>query len=145
MSPAGSARPPMPRPRTSQVAPILVTGQPSACSALAVSRTSTPSNRPQMRVRPVASAPNISARWQIDLSPGTRTRPDSARDLPADSGDWGWWDTGAAPRFGYARPLVGGPCCAAIEQRGVGLSTPPADGPPERFGLRRVWEVANGF
>src|SRR5437773_1178422 len=107
MSPAGSARPPTPRPRTSQVVPILVTGQPSACSALAVSRTSTPSNRPQMRVRPVASAPNISARWEIDLSPGTRTRPDSARDLPADSGDWGWWDTGAAPRSGYARPLLG--------------------------------------
>ena len=63
----------------------------------------------------------------------------------ADSGNWGWWDTGAAPRSGYARSLVGGRCCAAIEQRGVGLSTPPTPGPPERCGARRARQVANGF
>ena len=48
-----------------------------------------------MRVRPVASAPNIKARCEIDLSPGTRARPDNARALPADSGEGGAWDTGA--------------------------------------------------
>ena len=36
-----------------------------------------------MRVSPIASAPNISARWEIDLSPGTRIVP----DRPV----WGRW------------------------------------------------------
>jgi len=78
-----------------------------------------------MCVRPVASAPNISARWEIDLSPGTRTRADSARDLPADSGEGGRLDKGGNasiwastwPQSGHARPPAGRRCCAAIEQR----------------------------
>ena len=48
------------------------TSAPSARMAAAVRSTSSPSSRPVMRVSPTASAPNISARWLIDLSPGTR-------------------------------------------------------------------------
>ena len=52
---------------------------PSARMALAVLMTSSPSSRPVMRVSPTASAPRISARCEIDLSPGTR---DAARQRP---------------------------------------------------------------
>ena len=94
MSVPGSARPPTPRPRTSHAVPTLCTGQPIASSALAVLSTSSPSSRPQIVVRPVARAPSMRARWEIDLSPGTRTVPESARDLPAESGEEGVCDTG---------------------------------------------------
>src|SRR5581483_11127146 len=43
--------------------------------AWAVRSTSSPSSSPSMCVSPSASAPRISARWEIDLSPGARTRP----------------------------------------------------------------------
>ena len=43
--------------------------------AAPVRSTSSPSSRPSMRVSPTASAPRIRARCEIDLSPGTRTRP----------------------------------------------------------------------
>ncbi len=36
-----------------------------------------------MRVRPLASAPSMRARCEIDLSPGTRIRPVKAFDLKA--------------------------------------------------------------
>ncbi len=39
-----------------------------------------------MRVRPVASAPKMSARWEIDLSPGTLIVPARARVGTAESG-----------------------------------------------------------
>ena len=124
MSPPGSTRPPTPRPSTSHVAPTLRTGQPIACSALAVLSTSSPSSRPAMAVRPVASAPNISARCEIDLSPGTRTRPESARDLAAASGEEGVCDTGGPlASIGARPPALRGRCCAAIEQRVSSLST----------------------
>src|SRR5262249_20825507 len=54
--------------------------------ALAVLRTSSPSSMPVMRVAPTVSAPKISARIDIDLSPGTRTRPVSRSVRRAVSG-----------------------------------------------------------
>ncbi len=43
--------------------------------AAAVRNTSSPSSKPSIRVSPTANAANISARWLMDLSPGTDTRP----------------------------------------------------------------------
>ena len=73
---AGSAKPPTPTPSTVQAnGPVRSTLAPSACMDLAVLSTSSPSSRPEIRVWPTASAPRISARCEIDLSPGTRTLP----------------------------------------------------------------------
>ena len=95
-------------------------------SALAVLSTSSPSSRPVMRVRPVASAPSISARCEIDLSPGTRTRPRQRPGLQRGKGrrrrvrhgGGRWLDLG---------PLVGLDASTAklrvIEQRVASLST----------------------
>ena len=44
--------------------------------AAAVRSTSSPVRRPVIRVSPIARAPNIRARWLIDLSPGMAIRPD---------------------------------------------------------------------
>jgi hypothetical protein len=44
---------------------------PSARIAAAVRRTSSPVRRPVIVVSPTANAPNMSARWEMDLSPGT--------------------------------------------------------------------------
>ena len=71
-----------------RVAPTLRTGRPCAPTRLGgVEHVLALEQAARCAVRPVASAPSISARWEIDLSPGTRTRPDSARDLPAESGE----------------------------------------------------------
>src|SRR5690242_18347502 len=73
---AGSAKPPTPTPLTFQAnGPVRSTFAPSARMDLAVLRTSSPSSRPEIRVSPTASAPRISDRCEIDLSPGTRTFP----------------------------------------------------------------------
>ena len=56
------------------------TSAPSAVTAFAVAATSSASSRPVMRVTPVARAPRINARWEIDLSPGTLIRPERRAD-----------------------------------------------------------------
>ena len=72
----GSAKPPTPTPCTDQLpAPCRVTSAPKARMALAVSRTSWPSSSPVTFVSPTDSAPRISARCEIDLSPGTSATP----------------------------------------------------------------------
>ncbi len=84
---SASTRPPMPTPRTRQTPSSLLTmSAPSARMAAAVWSTSSPVSRPWMVVSPIAMAPNISARWEIDLSPGTRTVPDSGPVLADWSG-----------------------------------------------------------
>ena len=86
----GSAKPPTPTPRTLQArSPVRSTAAPSAFMALAVLMASSPSSMPVMRVSPTASAPRIRERSEIDLSPGTRTRPFSAPERRAVSGEAG--------------------------------------------------------
>ncbi len=84
--PGGWLSPPTPRPSTSQCRSRLDAGAPRAATARAVLITSSASSSPRMRVRPVARAPRISARCEMDLSPGTRTRPKSGPLLPAVRG-----------------------------------------------------------
>ena len=48
---------------------------PSACSARSVARQSSPARKPVISVSPSAMPPSISARWEIDLSPGTVSSP----------------------------------------------------------------------
>ena len=82
----GWLRPPTPRPRISQTSPDLRAGAPRAVTAFAVLSTSSDSSRLLTRVRPVARAPKMSARWEIDLSPGTRQAPRSGAAEEAVSG-----------------------------------------------------------
>ena len=67
--------------------------RPSARMALPVLSTSSPSSRPEIRVSPTASAPKISARWEIDLSPGTRS---AALERPPAAGGSSGTDGGVA-------------------------------------------------
>ena len=110
--------------------PSLRIGQPSACSALAVLSTSSPSSRPVMRVRPVASAPEHQGAVRDRLVARHPHAPrQRAGDLAADKGGGvgvrqgapaTWASTGRRP------PATGGGDCAAIEQGGPSLSTRPA-------------------
>ena len=71
---AGSEKPPWPCTRQ-RPSPRRSTCAPKAAMAAAVRLTSSPSRRPSISVVPVARAPRMSDRWEIDLSPGARTRP----------------------------------------------------------------------
>ena len=72
----GSSRLPTPAPWTVQTpsSPRAICA-PKARIAAAVASTSSPSSRPVMRLSPTARPANISERWLIDLSPGTRIVP----------------------------------------------------------------------
>src|SRR5262249_30335053 len=89
----GSAKPETPVPHTFQAkSPDRSTRAPNACIDLAVLRTSSPSNRPEIDVSPTERAPRIKARCEIDLSPGTRALPDRGPEARASRGvgglDW---------------------------------------------------------
>src|SRR5438105_4223550 len=76
----GSAKPLTPTPMMRQVcSPVRSRVAPSARMAFAVLMASSPSSMPSTRVSPTVSAPRIRERSEIDLSPGTRTRPAAVR------------------------------------------------------------------
>ncbi len=84
----GCAKPPTPTPSTCQLPePVRSTRAPRARIALPVLITSSPSSRREILVRPTVRAPRIRARCEIDLSPGTRTRPRSGLPPAAVIGD----------------------------------------------------------
>ena len=89
----------------------------------AVLSTSSPSSRPAIVVSPTVSAPRIRARCEIDLSPGTRTRPGkraaAARRSAASRRD-GWF-TGGILGYRRAVPSTRRAAGAVIRRR-------PADG-----------------
>ena len=76
---SGSRRPRRPRPSTIQArslsGPSRSIRAPRARIASMVDRTSADSSSPVTRERPDATAPSMSARCEMDLSPGTRTSP----------------------------------------------------------------------
>lgn len=84
---AGLRQFPTPVPVTTQFpGASCVSAAPKARRQLAVEWTSPDSSSPEMRVFPRASAPKIRARWDMDLSPGTRARPESGALAKAVSG-----------------------------------------------------------
>ena len=94
----GSAKPPTPTPCTDHSPGALcVTSAPKARIALAVSSTSCPSRSPLTPVSPTAIAPRMSARCEIDLSPGTSATPFSGPDLRAVIGIGSPWPDMLSP------------------------------------------------
>src|SRR5579859_2658931 len=72
----GALRPMRPRPCTwTRSAAGMSTFTPRARTAARVARQSAPGRNPLMRVSPSAMAPSSSARWEMDLSPGTVSLP----------------------------------------------------------------------
>ncbi len=76
MTASGSRQPPTPTPVTRRTpSSDRLMRAPSALMASMVARMSSPSRRPSTTVSPTARAPSIIARCEIDLSPGSLTRP----------------------------------------------------------------------
>ena len=73
--PRRRGRPAKPTPRTRASSPAISMSTPSARSAAAVDRLSPPRPSPRASTAPSASAPNSSARCEIDLSPGNPAGP----------------------------------------------------------------------
>ena len=75
-APEGCMRPPTPTPCTVQLpSPFRSVCAPIARMAAAVAKTSSPSSKPEIWLVPTASALNIRARCEMDLSPGTLSVP----------------------------------------------------------------------
>ena len=70
---AGSCNRPRPPSMTKLPSACRSTPAPMASTAATVAATSAPSDRPTMTDRPSAKAANITARCEIDFSPGVRT------------------------------------------------------------------------
>ena len=91
---AGSANAPAPAPKTchrgSSFVPALSMRTPSARKIVSVAKTSSLSSNPEISVLPKHRAERISARCEIDLSPLTRTSPESARLGEAIRRDTRW-------------------------------------------------------
>ena len=82
MTSTGVSKPPFPITRQ-RPGPRRSTPAPKASTARAVARMSSPSSSPSISVTPCAMPPRISARCEIDLSPGAHTRPLRAWDRRA--------------------------------------------------------------
>jgi len=74
-SPSALARPCRPTPCTTTRSPSRSILTPSCCIAWIVLRLSSPCKKPEMWLSPSAMAASITARCDIDLSPGTRIEP----------------------------------------------------------------------
>jgi hypothetical protein len=119
----------MPMPSTVQLPldPAGAAVAPRALIAAAVARTSSPSSKPEISVRPTASAPSINARCEIDLSPGTRI-------LPASEFDGRAIVRGGAGRGEAGRVTAKGPLCSAqdavaVKQASANMLEPDGTAP----------------
>ena len=73
--PSGACNPCKPLPWTVIWVPLCSMSMPSARKQAMVERQSAPSKNPSSSVVPLASAPNMIPRWEMDLSPGTDISP----------------------------------------------------------------------
>ena len=73
----GACSPRRPTPPTRTASPSTSTSAPSARIPAAVESVSAEAPKPVKRLSPSATAPKRSARWEIDLSPGTARSPRS--------------------------------------------------------------------
>ena len=74
-SPAGRFSPRMPFPCTSTRSPRLSMPTPIRRKQAMVERQSAPWRKPRISVNPLAMEPNMTARCEMDLSPGTASSP----------------------------------------------------------------------